>query len=156
MPTSPGCRNQTRSCFVHRCKLNLPASSAGGVVAAQAQIQSQSLTVHREDKGSEEWAVHVGGSGGGGVCMGRVFLNTVVADTCPHPKADLSDVRERSSGTQAANHTAVKKEWQHWKRLHHWDYVKWNFLWYFLPTIRNTFMPTVKVKLQYFDTAEHI
>lgn len=60
MPTSPGFRNQTRSCFVHKCKLNLPASS-GGAVAAQAQIQSQSLTVYKEDKGSKERAVNVKG-----------------------------------------------------------------------------------------------
>lgn len=41
--------------------------------------------------------------------MGRVFLNTVVTDTCPHPKADLSHVREHRSGPQAANHAAVKR-----------------------------------------------
>lgn len=41
--------------------------------------------------------------------MGRVFLNTVVADTCLHPKADLSDIRERRSVSQAANHSAIKR-----------------------------------------------
>lgn len=72
--------------------MNLPASSAGGVVAAQAQIPYQSLTVHRGDKGNEESAVNMKRA----VCVriGRIFLNTVVADTCPHPKVDLSDVRE--------------------------------------------------------------
>ena len=43
------------------------------------------------------------------MCTGSVFLNTVVADTCPHPKADLSDVREHRSVSQAANRTVVKR-----------------------------------------------
>lgn len=90
---------------MHSCKLNLPAGSAGGTVAAQAQIQSQSLTVHREDKRSEGRAVNMKGD----VCMGKVFLNTVVADTCPHPKADLSDVRDHRSVSQVANQTAVRR-----------------------------------------------
>lgn len=41
--------------------------------------------------------------------MGRVFLNPVVADTCSHPKAALSDGREHRSGSQAENHTVVKR-----------------------------------------------
>lgn len=60
---------------MHRCKLNLPASSAGGVAAAQAQIPYQSLTAHRGDKGNEERALSMKGS----MCvhMGTIFLNTV-------------------------------------------------------------------------------
>lgn len=88
---------------MHSCKLNLPAGSAGGTVAAQAQIQS--LTVHREDKGSEERAVNMKGD----VCVGRVLLKTVVADTCPHPKADLSDIRDHRSVSQVANQTALRR-----------------------------------------------
>jgi len=49
-----GLEIRLEAAFVHRCKPNLPASSAGGVVAGQAQVQSRSLTVHRADKGSEE------------------------------------------------------------------------------------------------------
>lgn len=39
----------------------------------------------------------------------------MVADTFPYPKADLSDIKEHGSGSQAANHATVKGKTE-WRR----------------------------------------
>lgn len=105
MPISLGSEIRLEAALEHRCVLNFPGSSAGQAEAAQAQTQSKSLWEYRGDKHSEERAVNDEGC----VSHGRVFLNPVVADTCSHPKADLTGGRDHRGGSQAAKDDNTEK-----------------------------------------------